>query len=90
LIVGLWSAPGTVPVEPRLLNNANVKIIGTAIYEARHLYEAIRVATQYHDRFPLTEVVSHQFSLTETENALRAVKDLTTIKAVVRPHQASV
>lgn len=89
LIVGLWSAPGTVPVEPRVLNNANVKLIGTAIYEARHLYEAIRVATQYHTRFPLTEVVSHRFALTETENALRAVKDLTTIKAVIRPQQAS-
>src|SRR5262245_37804388 len=28
LIVGLWSAPGTIPVQPRFINNANLRIIG--------------------------------------------------------------
>ncbi len=47
-IVGLWSAPGTVPVEPWYLNNRNTRIIGTALFEGRHVHGAIQVARRFH------------------------------------------
>jgi threonine dehydrogenase-like Zn-dependent dehydrogenase len=85
LIVGLWSAPGTVPLAPRMVNNANLRIIGSALSRPRHLYQAIAVARSCHERFPLTEVVSHRFALEDSQQALEAVGRLETIKAVIVP-----
>jgi threonine dehydrogenase-like Zn-dependent dehydrogenase len=85
LIVGLWSAPGTASLEPRLVNNANLRIIGSALSRPRHLYQAIAVARSCHERFPLTEVISHRFALEETQQALEAVGRLETLKAVIVP-----
>jgi len=42
LIVGLWSAPGTVALEPRAVNNANARIIGSALSRPRHLHKPSR------------------------------------------------
>jgi 5-exo-hydroxycamphor dehydrogenase len=85
LIVGLWSAPGTSPLEPRFVNNANLKIIGSALSRPRHLHQAIAVARSSHARFPLAEVISHRFPLEQSQRALDAVGRLETIKAVIVP-----
>jgi 5-exo-hydroxycamphor dehydrogenase len=85
LIVGLWSAPGTVPVEPRYLNNMNLRIIGTALFEARHVHGAIRVARRHHRELPMAEAVTHRFPLAESHKALEAVAALQSVKAVVLP-----
>jgi 5-exo-hydroxycamphor dehydrogenase len=85
LIVGLWSAPGTTPVEPRYLNNMNIRINGTAVYLGRHLYGAIQVARRHHREFPMAEAVTHRFPLAEAQKALEAVSRLETVKAVITP-----
>lgn len=85
LIVGLWSAQGTVPVEPRLINNGNLRIIGTALAQPRHLYQAIQVAQARQNQFPLAEAITHRFSIDQSQQALEAVAALETIKAVVMP-----
>jgi len=85
LIVGLWSAPGAVPVEPRYLNNNNLHVIGTALFEARHVYGAVQVARRYHHRLPMAEAVTHRFALAETRKALKTVAALESVKAVVLP-----
>lgn len=85
LIVGLWSAPGTVPVEPRYLNNMNLKIIGTALFEGRHVHGAIQVASRHHRELPMAEAVTHRFPLAESQQALEAVATLQSVKAVVLP-----
>jgi 5-exo-hydroxycamphor dehydrogenase len=85
LIVGLWSAPGRVSVEPRMLNNSNLQIIGSALESPRHIHRAIAVARSCHERFPLTEVVTHRFTLDESQQALDAVGRLEPIKAVIVP-----
>jgi 5-exo-hydroxycamphor dehydrogenase len=43
------------------------------------------VAQSCHERFPLTEVVSHRFSLDQSQQAIEAVGRLETIKAVIVP-----
>jgi 5-exo-hydroxycamphor dehydrogenase len=85
LVVGLWSAPGTTSVEPRAINNANVRIVGSALESPRHIYQAIQVARMAHRRFPLVDVVSHRFALDETQDALDAVGRAEPIKAVIQP-----
>lgn len=85
LVVGLWSAPGTVPVEPRYINNNNLRIIGTALYQPQHLYRAVQIAQKQHQNFPLAQAVSHRFALAECQQALQAVARMETIKAVIVP-----
>ena len=85
LIVGLWSAPGTVPVEPRLINNLNLRIIGTALSQPRHLYQALQVVQAQHTRFPLAAAVTHRYRIEDSQQALEAVARLETVKAVIAP-----
>ena len=88
LIVGLWSAPGTAAVEPRMINNLNLRIIGTALAQPRYLYEAIKVAQAHHETFPLAEVVTHRYCIDDSQKALEAVAALETVKAVITPNAA--
>jgi threonine dehydrogenase-like Zn-dependent dehydrogenase len=83
LIVGLWSAPGTVPVEPRYLNNMNLRIIGTALFEGRHVHGAIQVARRLHTKIPMAEAVTHKFPLADSQKALDTVNKLEAVKAVI-------
>jgi 5-exo-hydroxycamphor dehydrogenase len=85
VVVGLWSAPGSVPVEPRALNNGNVRVIGSALFQPRHVYLAVQVANRLHRRLPLAEAVTHTFPLDRANQALAAVSQLETIKAVIQP-----
>jgi hypothetical protein len=46
-------------VEPRYLNNMNLRINGTAIFAGRHLLGAIQIARKYHCEFPMEAAVTH-------------------------------
>ncbi|KXF50223.1 hypothetical protein AXA44_20995 [Rhodococcus sp. SC4] len=85
LIVGLWSAPGTTMLEPRKINNDNVRIIGSALSRPRHIFKTIQLAQRYHAQLPLTEVVSHRFGLEDAQSAIEAVGRHEPIKAVIQP-----
>lgn len=85
LVVGLWSAPGVVPVEPRAINNGNIRVVGSALESPRHIYQAIQVSRLAHRRLPLTEVVSHRFGLDNAQAALDAVGRAELVKGVIEP-----
>ena len=85
LIVGLWSAPGTVAVEPRMINNLNLRIIGTALSQPRHLHQALQAVQAQHRHFPLAQVVTHRYRIEDSQRALEAVARLETVKAVITP-----
>lgn len=89
VIIGLWSAPGTVPVEPRYINNNNIQIIGNALAQPQHLYGAIQVARTHHREYPMMDVITDKFSLADTQKALEAVEQLKTIKSVIVPNLAA-
>lgn len=86
VVVGLWSAPGSVPVEPRMLNNRNLTIAGSALFQARHVRQAVGVAQKCHGHFPMAEAVTHRFALADAQAALGMVSRLETIKAVIVPN----
>jgi threonine dehydrogenase-like Zn-dependent dehydrogenase len=83
LVCGLWSAPGSVSIEPRLINNMNMRIKGTSLYEGRHVANAIGVAQAYHDKYPMTGAITHRFALDDMQQALDAVAKGAPIKAVI-------
>jgi len=85
LTIGLWSAPGTVPVEPRFINNNNLRIFGSALAQPKHLYAALQVVRKYHREYAMDEVITHRFSLDASQSALEAVARLETVKAVITP-----
>ena len=86
VVVGLWSAPGSVAVEPRVLNNRNLTIAGSALFQARHVRQAIGVAQRCHRQMPMAEAVTHRFALEDAQTALSMVSRLETIKAVIVPN----
>ena len=85
LTIGLWSAPGTVPVEPRFINNNNLRIFGSALSQPGHLHAALQVARKYHREYAMADVITHRFSLDASQSALEAVARLETVKAVITP-----
>ncbi len=83
LVCGLWSAPGEVSIEPRIINNMNMRIKGTSLYQARHVALAVSVATANHRRFPMASAVTHRFALDDMQQALDCVAAGEPVKAVV-------
>ncbi len=85
LIVGLWSGKGAIPLDPRYINNNNLKVIGTALAQPQHYYRAIQLAQAHHKEFPMVEIVTHRFPIEKSQEALEAVAKLETVKAVIIP-----
>ncbi len=85
LVVGLHHGAGTSPIDPRELNRANVTVTGSAFEQPGHQYKAIRFVARHHDQFPLTDVVTHRFSLDRAEEALETMERGEAIKAVLEP-----
>lgn len=83
LVCGLWSAPGSVSIEPRIINNSNMQIKGTSLYEGRHIARAIAVATANHENYPMAGAITHQFPLDRMQEALDCVARGEPVKAVV-------
>ena len=85
MIVGLWSGHGEIPIDPRYINNRNLSIIGSALTQPQHYYEAVRVAQAHHADFPMAEAITHRFAIEESRQALEAVERQETIKALTVP-----
>jgi 5-exo-hydroxycamphor dehydrogenase len=85
VVVGLWSAPGSVPVEPRYVNHMNLRIHGSSAFLGRHIYGAIEIARRHHRELPMAAAVTHRFPLEEAQLALEAVSHPATVKAVIIP-----
>lgn len=83
LVCGLWSAPGSVSVEPRMINNMNMQIQGTSLYEGRHIAQAVNVATTNYEKYPMSGAITHQFSLDDMQEALDSVARGEPVKAII-------
>ncbi|MGW1530373.1 zinc-binding dehydrogenase [Streptomyces sp. NPDC002159] len=85
VIIGLWGTPGTSPIEPRHLNNNNIRVIGSNLTKPRHMHETIQVIRKVHQQFGLSEMVTHRFPLEQAQDALDAVGRGEPLKAVIVP-----
>ncbi len=89
LEVGCISMGQTVAIDPSLLVWGNKNIICANMYDPWILPVALDFLRRNKDRFPLTQVVSHKFSLDKIDEAFQQAewegKQTATARAVVTP-----
>jgi 5-exo-hydroxycamphor dehydrogenase len=86
VVLGLYSGHGTVELDPFRLNNLSQRIIGSlgCVDDSDYL-TVIRLAERFGDQLGFTDLITHRFPLTRTEDAIASVRTGEAIKAVVVP-----
>ncbi|WP_342000298.1 zinc-binding dehydrogenase [Microbacterium sp. LWH7-1.2] len=85
-IVGLYSGEATAAVDPVLLNNRKLRIVGCLGSDPGHLFRGIELLARFQERSPLEGVVSPQvFPLGQAEEAIRALGSGALVKAYIAP-----
>jgi threonine dehydrogenase-like Zn-dependent dehydrogenase len=85
-IAGQYTDAGTVTLNPHLaINRKHVDIRGVWGTDFSHLYRAIQMLNKYRDVYPWTDMITRQYSLEETAQALLDVEGGKVVKAVVNP-----
>jgi 5-exo-hydroxycamphor dehydrogenase len=85
LIMGLYSGQAVAPVDPVVINNRNLKIIGTLGSPADAYRETVQIAAEEGLERDYAGLVTARFPLESTAQAIDSVADASTIKAVVVP-----
>ena len=85
VVMELWGAIGTQAISPRDLTIKNMTIACATFAKPKHYYQALHLAVHVQNRFPLADLISHRFSITQAQEALDAVMSGTAIKAVIDP-----
>jgi len=85
IILGLWGAMGTQPIEPRALSTKNIAVAGASFPKPKHYYQAMQLAARLQDRVPLADLVTHRFGVSHAAEALETMKAGAAIKAVIDP-----
>jgi threonine dehydrogenase-like Zn-dependent dehydrogenase len=85
VILGLWGAIGTSEISPRDFTTRNLTVVGETFHRNRHYYEAMLLAADAQERFPLADLITDRFPVDGTLDALKAIESGKTIKAVVDP-----
>ena len=83
LVVGTWAGSGEVGISPFELVRKAVSIIGTSYAALKHYYHAVKLVERHHDEFPLTDCITHWFSLCDVQKAFEVVGRGEAVKAVV-------
>lgn len=86
VLVGHYTDTGTVPINPHLdITRKHAEILGCWGTEVRHSFQAMRLLSENAKEFPWASLLSRTYKLSEAEQALRDVKNLKVIKAVIAP-----
>jgi len=82
VLVGNYSDSGNASINPAQIVKRNLRLVGSAYSDPSHLLRYFELIERIKDRFPIEEMVSNEFRLEEVDNAIQAVGQLTTMKAV--------
>ena len=86
IVVGQYTNAGDVTINPHLqINKKHLEIRGTWGLEFDHLYRAVQILSRYADRFPWTDFITKEFTLSEANEAIKSVERLEVVKALIRP-----
>jgi threonine dehydrogenase-like Zn-dependent dehydrogenase len=85
VVVGLWGPVGATDVHPGDISWRNKVIGGATFPKAKHYYRAVQLAARLQDRFPIADLVTHQFAVEDSVAALHAVENGEAIKALIAP-----
>jgi len=86
IIVGQFMDAG--PAEdfhPFWITFKELTVKGSYSWEPKHTARAVALIEKVQDKYPLQDIVSHKFTLEQTTEAVQAVKEWKTMKAVLVP-----
>ncbi len=76
-------AGATENFHPFWITFTEVTVKGSYSWEPKHTAKALALIDRIRNRYPLRDLVSHRFSLEQTTEAVEAVRDWKTMKAVL-------
>lgn len=90
VVVGQYTDNGPVSVNPHWqINRRHLAVLGCWGSDFGHFYRGVRFMERHAASLPWELVLSREFGLGEARDALRAVEDLTVMKAVIDPEKGS-
>ncbi len=85
LILGHYCDAGTVAWNPHVVTRKQLSVFGSWSSEPRHMKMAIEFLRTTQKQFPFADMVSHRFSLNETNEALETSASGRATKSVIIP-----
>ncbi len=83
--LGHFTDVGTIPINPQHISFRDLDLLGVWAYPPSELGTALSVIEMTIDRYPYEELVTHKFSIDETEKAILTSRDKKCCKAMVTP-----
>jgi threonine dehydrogenase-like Zn-dependent dehydrogenase len=84
LVLGHYCDAGPTPMNPHVITRKQLSVFGSWSSEPRHMKMALEFLGATQNQFPFAEMVSHRFSLDQTNEALAAsAAGLSTKSAIV-------
>lgn len=81
--VGHFTDVGTIPINPQHITFRDLDILGVWAYPPTVLTTSLAIMEMTRDKYPYEELVTHKFSIEETEKAILTSRDKKCCKAIV-------
>ncbi|HKQ47118.1 MAG TPA: zinc-binding dehydrogenase [Phycisphaerae bacterium] len=85
MVLGQYCDAGPIALNPHLITKKELEVYGSYGSEPTHWAKAIEFLRARRDRFPFHELITHRFRLDQVNEALDAVANWRTGKAVICP-----
>jgi L-iditol 2-dehydrogenase len=86
LMLGHYGDAGPIALNPHTVTRKELKIFGSWGSEPQHWTVALELLRTRRDAYPFHELITHRFALEQANEALAAVADWQTGKAVLLPN----
>ncbi|MDA0172593.1 zinc-binding dehydrogenase [Solirubrobacter taibaiensis] len=86
VVVGQYTDVGDASLNPHLdLNQKHLDVRGCWGSDVGHVYRSVQVMAKYSEQFPWTELISAEYDLAHTQDALDDVAAQRVVKALIVP-----
>lgn len=86
LVLGHYGDAGPTLLNPHVITRKELTVLGTWGSEPQHWITALEFLRTRRDAYPFHELITHRFALDQANEALAAVADWQTGKAVIVPN----
>ncbi|HXQ92716.1 MAG TPA: zinc-binding dehydrogenase [Nitrososphaerales archaeon] len=83
--LGHFTDRGSELVNPFLLCSKNINLLGVFGGMPTDFLFAKRILARYHEKIPFEKIVTHRFSLDQADEALKAMRNMDSMKTVIIP-----
>lgn len=85
LVLGHYGDAGPIPLNPHVITHKELTVLGTWGSEPQHWTVALEFLRTRRERYPFHELITHRFRISQANEALQAVANWQTGKAVIVP-----